>query len=43
MNCIIILDHDEVIGNPHQKIDNNLMNYVSNLRKIIEYSIKFKS
>jgi len=35
---IFILDHDEIIGNSSQEIDNNLMDYVSNLRQRINYT-----
>lgn len=33
-----ILDYDEIIGDSSQEIDNNLMNYMNNLRQRINYT-----
>ena len=35
---LLILDHDEIIGDSSQEINDNLMNYVSNLKKRINYT-----
>lgn len=38
VRSLLILDHDEIIGDSSQEIDGNLMDYVSNLRQRINYT-----
>lgn len=35
---VLILDCDEIIGDSSQEIDNNLIDYASNLRQRIKYT-----
>lgn len=37
-HSLLILDYDEIIGDSNQEIDDNLMDYVSNLRQRINYT-----